>query len=323
MKLNLVAILIGLSLSNVLIARHISAHGHHIPTQQNHTDSPKYVIGAMPTEGLFSCFFCVLHHLFRCEKNKKIPVVYWDKNSLYYIDEGFNGNNNVWEYYFEPISHLAYEAGDLVHNTYTFRRSESYDFHFSSIEQKIRESAYQLISKYIKLKPYVQNKIDTFYEQHMIGKKTIGIHFRGTDQVSKQRDYPLVEQAIEKALAFADKDTQFLIATDEQALLDSIIRLLHGYKVIYYDCYRSKDRKPLHYQGSVRPRISRQLLHYNEEPTDSKKSISPRPPVAQNGEDVLVEASLLAKCDLLVHTRSSVSTAALYFNPSLQNILLN
>lgn len=130
----------------------------------------------------------------------------------------------------------------------------------------------------------------------MVGKHTIGIHLRGTDKITEERPVP-PEHIIEVALTQADENTQFLVASDEQKLLDKAVQLLQGYKVIFYDCYRSDNGKPLH----------------------TKKE---KPSFAQIGEDVLVEVSLFARCDLLIHTLSNVSAGALYFNPSLKSFLL-
>lgn len=75
-----------------------------------------------------------------------------------------------------------------------------------------------------------------------------------------------------------------------------MIALLPERKVLYYDCYRSQDGKPLHVKNR-------------------------RPSFAQVGEDVLIEMSLMAKCDLLVHTLSNVSNFPLYLNPKLPDIV--
>jgi hypothetical protein len=252
-------------------------------------NSQKHVIGVHPA-GLFSSFLAVLNQLSWCEKNNKIPVVYWDKNSLYYKEGGFNGSSNVWEYYFDPVSYLAYAPGDIVNTGYWWTEN---DLSYGSINKSQRDYAYKLITKYIKIKTPIQKKIDAFYEKNMLNKKTIGIHLRRTDKYIEEKLIS-VQQIIESTLKNSDTDAQFLIATDEQVSLNSMINLLKDRTVIYYDCYRSTNGKPLH------------------------KS----PPKAQLGEDALIEVLLLAKCNKLIHTISNLSTAVLYFNPHITNILL-
>ena len=103
---------------------------------------------------------------------------------------------------------------------------------------------------------------------------------------------------VQEALKYADKDTQFLIATDEKKIFDELIALLADRKVIYYECARSKNGQPLH---------------------TAERS---RTLVAQNGEDVVIEMILLSKCNIFLHTLSNVSAVPLYFNPWLQHVTL-
>ena len=216
-----------------------------------------------------------------------IPIVYWDNSSRYYNHGGFNDSTNVWEYYFEPVSHLRYIPGDVVHNGYY---SDTIHFLYAWTDKAHCERAHYLISKYIRIKPIVQRKIDTFYQEKMLGKKTIGIHVRGTDKWSEEKLVSARKMAT-VALQYADKNTQFLIASDEQRLFNELRTLLKDYPVIWYDCYRSPSNHALHMRR--------------------------KPLYAQLGEDVLVEASLLARCNMLVRTASNVTTACLYFNPEL------
>lgn len=261
-------------------------------------NSQVYVIGHHSSEGLFSCFFGVLNALLKCEGEKKNPVVYWSKNSYYYQEGGFNGSTNVWEYYFEPVSAYRYEPGCTIDN-----RPSSQPYFFTRCDQETRNKAHRMISTYIRFKPQVQKKVDDFYQQNMAGKRNIGIHLRGTDRgnfkTRQSNEFPLVQDMALKALECADENTQFYIATDEQSLFDAILPYLVNHTVIYYPCYRSMNGKPLH--------------------RDNHQDGFNAPSKAQLGEDVLVEALLLSKCDVLLHSTSSVSTGVLYFNPNIVN----
>ncbi len=253
----------------------------------------KYVIGSWHA-GFGSAFLAVLNHLDHCNKTNKTPVVYWGPESFYYNKEGFNGSHNVWEYYFNPTSNLHYAIKDRINMSYGVNNHQH--FYYNLISPAKRKEAAALIKKYIKINTPVLNKIDAFFAQNMAGKKTIGIHIRGTDKIREEKPVE-PEQMVLEALKYADNNTQFLIASDEQKLLNRIIELLPKNKSIYYDCYRSDDGKPLH--------------------------IHRKPSFAQLGEDILVEISLLSKCDIFIHTASNVSSVALYFNPDLPNILVS
>ncbi len=265
---------------------------HQIKNINLKRNSNKYVIGPWPG-GLGVNIHSVLNHLVHCELNNKIPVVYWGSNSFYYNSTGFNGARNVWEYYFEPTSNLTYHASDRIHS---FQEKDFGKFSYYDTSQEKRDKANELFKKYIKIKPVIEHKVDQFYDLQMAGKKTIGIHLRGTDKVTENK-LVTPETIIEEALKYADEETQFLIASDEQKLLNKMIELLNGKKVIYYECYRSQDGSPLH-------------IHRG------------KPSYAQLGEDVIVEMSLLARCDMFIRTLSSISAIVLYLNPKLNYVLL-
>ena len=273
-----------------------------IPLFAQQDVSQKYVIGQWPG-GLGVCITAVLVHLSYCEAANKIPVVYWN-NKYYYNQGGFNGSENVWEYFFEPVSELKYEANDPINYFLADVEYSHFSYHQAYKSQSMRDHAYQLITKYIKIKPIIQSKIDQFYNEHMINQNTIGIHLRGTDKYTEEK--PVTpERIITEALKYADENTQFLIATDERSLFDQMIDLLPGHRVIYYDCYRSDDGNP--------------LFNYKKSKLNCKKE---KPSYAQMGEDVIVEMALLAKSNVFLHTLSNFSAIVLYLNPQLKNIIL-
>lgn len=263
-------------------------------------DQEKFVIGGWLGGGMGISIIGVLNYLDYCESNNKIPVVYWQKyQSIYYTPAGFNGNNtNVWEYYFEPVSTLKYETGDEIH---PYRPYEL--FSYKNITNETRNRASQLAKKYIKYKRVVKGKIDNFYLHNMAGKINIAIHLRGTDKITEERPVP-ANVIIKEALKYANKNTNFFIASDEQRLLDEMKKLINkaGFNAIYYDCYRSQNSTAIH--------------------SHMPNGYCPNEKIAQYGEDVIVEMALMAKSDILVHTPSNVSAIPLLLNPKLKDILI-
>ncbi len=247
-----------------------------------------------PWYGLFfASLYCVLNHIKWCEENNKIPVVYWDSRSQYYNSQGFNGKTNVWEYYFEPVSHINLAPANRPALEFSPGGS---GFNSYQLDQTSRHRIHHYLQKYVKIRPVIMKKIDKFYTENMGGRHTIAIHLRGTD---KGREEKLVspESIVSIALKYAHDDTQFLLASDEDQLMARMTQLLKGRKVIYYDCWRAPDSKPI-------PLIARK----------------PKPSKGQMGEDVLVEVSLMARSNMLIHTMSNVSSAALHFNPDLEHV---
>src|SRR5579872_5268295 len=97
--------------------------------------------------GMFGCINIVLHDLLWCELNNRIPVVFWDSRSHYYNPGGFNGNNNVWEYYFQPVGPINPRP------SYTVPRPAwtlGYMFANEFIDQETRNKAQRIIDKYVR-----------------------------------------------------------------------------------------------------------------------------------------------------------------------------
>lgn len=265
-----------------------------LPSEQpsNQQRSGKYVIGYWPG-GMGICITSVLNHLSYCDYYGLTPVVHW-AGGLYNNPHGFNNKYNEWEYYFNPVSNLSYAPRDPI-NQYSGAGEGWAQFTYYDMSQEKRNFAEALISKYVHPNTIVQSKINQFYNTHMAGKNTIGIHLRGTDKNIEEKTVP-PEVIVAEALKYANEDTQFFLATDEKRLLDAMIRLLNGRKVISYDCYRSETGAPLH--------------------------VHKRPSFAQVGEDVIVEMWIMSKCDILIHTLSNVSSIPLYINSKLPHVTM-
>lgn len=280
-----------------------------IKAQTATDESNKHVVGARRC-GFFSEFLGVLGHLLWCEASGKLPVVYWDKSFVYYEPEGWNNIQNAWEYYFEPVSEAKYEQNDYV--DHRFKAPNGFFFpwkDFSEIET-MRPIAFRLIEKYIKIKPFILDIVEDFYNKNMKNNIVVGIHLRGTNKGDEVTNTINPTDVIKKAQKYAylgastGKNVKYLIASDEQKLMDLAKKELSKYsdstvngEVINYEAERATGNKT-NYYTFVGTQMENGFF-------------------AKRGLDVLVEVLLLSKCDYFVHTISNVSTAAICFNPNL------
>lgn len=259
----------------------------------------KHVIGAREA-GLFSNFLAVLNHTDWCLRNKHSPVVYWGQSSYYYTPAVYNGSVNAWEYYFEPTSSFSYEYGDVVDYNYPAPDGYYIRYMFDEKSQPNKQERWEiylrLIEPYIRLNKVVQSKIDTFYDEHMRDKHVIGIHLRGTDKKSEVAPVP-INVILQEAKKQAAPDSYFFVATDDATLLDAAKKSLKERIIYCMSHQRSSDGRALHYNSRHRK--------------------------ACLGEEVVIEAMLLARCNKMIHTNSNVSTAVLFLNPDLENIMLS
>lgn len=255
--------------------------------------------------GFFSCFRAVIGALDYYENNKaSAPYESFQVKFLggLYLDP-FRGPN-WWEYYFEPIvsssdphdatpycekippktrSRLAYDAGSIMP----------------------AERSHELIQKYIRIKPHIQQEVNAYVDTHFKGCAMIGIHYRGTDKITEapRVPYEQVYKTLRKTIANLTTDTyKIFVATDEQAFLDDIGSNFKN--VICYDCLRSANDTPLHY-------------------SKAQESMSPSSNPYERGKEALIDCLLLAKCHILIRTQSNLSSAASDFNPFMVVKTLN
>jgi hypothetical protein len=278
-------------------------HAQNLPNQ-------KHVIGANP-HGFFSNFLVTLGHLLWCDVNGQQPVVFWDKRFLYFEPEGWNNTQNAWEYYFDPVSSETYNLNDII--DYNGKAPNGFFFpwkeDFSEIEM-LRSSANYIIKKYIKIKSFILETVNDFYDKNMKNYIVVGIHLRGSDKKSEAPTGINPLDIIKKAQKYAylgastGKTIKYLIASDEQGLIDFAQAELRK------DTYASIPGEILIYptdraQGN-------KTNHLTFVGTKKENGF-----FAKRGLDVLIEVLLLSRCSYFVHTMSNVSTAVIFFNPNL------
>lgn len=210
-----------------------------------------------------------------------------DLNEGMYLDPNYGPN--YWEYFFEPINLGDTTAPHHILSGNDVSRLINAGF------QIPKERGYELIQKYVYLKPHIQKKINKFVKKKFKGYFTIGIHHRGTDKKTEASIVPYSTTLFHvnwwiKNLPKNTK-TRIFVATDDQNFLDYIHKLYPD-KVIFNHFIRSKGEDPIHYNDN--------LFKNNY----------------QKGEEALIDLLLLSKCDLfLFPAASAFSMTATKFNP--------
>lgn len=142
-------------------------------------------------DGLFSFLFAFLEQMDYVEKNRYIPIVdmqsFWNQ----YLDEDKIGVENVWEYYYQPLSEYSleevYESRNVIlgydDNCYKGNYEQKYDIKRMS----------ELYQKYIRYNPKVISLIQEEYRKRIDpDSKTLGVLFRGSDMSAlKLKNHPI------------------------------------------------------------------------------------------------------------------------------------
>jgi hypothetical protein len=242
--------------------------------------------------GMFAAANQVLGHLCLYEKGNYstfsgISVDFGEIGLYYDPDYG----PNWWNYYFEPICLGALSPSEAR----CASRAEAVAA-LAARRQTPRSEVAAIVEKFVHVKPFIMEKVDDFVDRYFRGLYILGVHYRGADKVESPRlPYTHVIQQIEKNLPL-DRPYKIFIATDEALFLEAAQEKFRD-QIIHIEAHRSRDREGVHQ--------------------------SPSNPHYMVGEEALIDALLLSKCNLLIRTSSNLSLWSTYFNPHLPVVLLN
>ena len=278
------------------------------------------------SEGLFTQLSRILEQLHFADAHRLTPVVTLDQPSNRYLDRG--RGQNVWDYYFEPVSGLTTSDLDGVDpstiallspdeqrslllgvGNLTNEPPNSLDDAGERWFRRRREMAAELIRAHVRVKPDVVNKVDAFYRDHLDGRTVLGVHMcatiptvdmRPTESTGQQRRgqtappeayWPFIDAFLE-----AHASARIFLATNDPDCLDQALKR-YGSLVVFTDTARAS--------------------------ADQERSRSVNGRGYQPGEDVLLDVLLLSRTNYLLRCASSVGEFATFFNPSLDSLDLS
>lgn len=242
-----------------------------------------------PQSGMFSVFLTVLGCLHFYDEGEWAALrLDFGRDGLYYDKRK---GKNWWEYYFLPV-HLEREKGSLARIAV---HRQIHRFHSEAFKRMSPERGYELIRKYIAIRPEVERKVSSFARRYFRGSPVIGVHFRGTDKKSeaKRVSFKKVFAAVRAtAKKYGWKEYKIFVATDEEQFIQEISAEFKE-KIIYTSARRSTDGSAVHFAKENQFEI---------------------------GEEALIDCLLLARTDFMVRTISNLSYCVRYFNPSLPTL---
>ena len=269
-------------------------------------------------QGLFADFFAVIGALSYAEKHRAAGVSVNFQTDIYVEPER---GENWWAYYFEPEMivredilrppEIHFNRWISLYGPWAWNRSwssvilpdypKTRPYPINAAGEMKRIGA--LVSKYIRVKEPIREKVEKFRSLNMAGEFIIGIHYRGTDKKLlypyKSPSYALFEEQIGLVSKRYKKDRfKVFIATDEIEFLEW-----------------AKDRYPdnvLFYDES--PRLSASDPIATRGGAHKSREFSPY----LKGETAVIDCLLLSCCNYLIKNRSSLSDISLAFNPSLE-----
>lgn len=199
------------------------------------------------------------------EENGFYPYVKYGKDVLYAEKGVFLGTNNPYEYYFEQPK-IIKNFTDLGKINVIRMKG----MHLDSIELKYNRilSTYQvkeeyinrmaeIYKKYIRLNQRTQGIIDQNIQRLLKGKKTLGVHIRGTDFYKQFNRHPVPVTVDEYAEVIRRESSQgqyaqVFVATDDMGCLKELQRKLSVPLVYYKNTMRGEGNKSVAFQQNER-----------------------------------------------------------------------
>ena len=250
-----------------------------------------YVIKRQPGGGLFSNLLYVLNQLIVAEKKKMIPIVDMENFTNYYNEKKkINSTYNSWLYYFSQVS--KYKLNDTYNSKRVKFSFEKHTHSTSNNYKKNEKNLKKIYKKYIKIKDEHINEARKFVYRNKINKKTLGIHWRGSDhKVLPSHPFPPTKKQILKLTRKIMKKGKFekiFLVTEEKNYLE-IFKRNFGKKVKFYNSFRSDNRKDFNY-------CKRKNHRY------------------KLGKESLIEVLILSKLNTLICSRSNISEVAKFIS---------
>lgn len=197
--------------------------------------------------GFFAELGVTLIKLYFADDRGFTPYVCWGENYLYYEPEGIEGEQNAFLHYFKPVSHVAsiehvshavYSNASHYEQVKKLYHAVSYD-----VSEEYIDAMARMMKKYIQYNETTKEYLEEQFTELLGDKKTLGIHYRGTDFRRQYNNHPVavrLEQEIEKAKELLEKKgyEQIFLATDENEAVRAF-REKFGDKVkVFEDTYR-------------------------------------------------------------------------------------
>lgn len=205
-------------------------------------------------------------------------------------------DGNLWDAFFAPLDfpdappdeRIAWEYAD-----YAMTGRHAYRMYKSG--NSWRWAYHRVFRNHIRIHPRITDRVSAI-ESEMTGRFRVGVHYRHPAHSHEcPRPNPPVQHVVARAMRLMSKHRPgaIYLATDVAEAVDEFRSVLGEHLVVQSDVER----------GSLADNVQ---VHHNQE----------RPRVAL-GDQVLTDALVLSRCNVLLHLTSNIATAAGYINPRL------
>jgi hypothetical protein len=249
--------------------------------------------------GFFSNFNCVvnhLHHSLGLNGCRAISVDWRANRDFREFAYGKPEDGNLWEQFFEPLAFPDRPLREIRLNAYadySMTGGQAYAMYKSGNDW--RATYHRVFAKHVRVREEIATRVDEIAAERLDGAFCVGVHYRHPAHNEGPRPAPPFLKHAQWAgrLLPRDRESRVVLATDIHECVDHF-RDVFGERLVV--------------QGGVArvPLAEEQQVHYLHAREDPRTSL---------GKEVLVDALLLARCAVLIHTVSNIATAVGYMRP--------
>lgn len=251
--------------------------------------------------GFFALFRITLKYLAYADRFGFCPVIEWSKDIPYAEREVVMNTKNPYEYYFDQPTNISLKEIETSYNVFESDEIHITDFFLDKeiidgedgyfMSEQFIDYLSEITRKYVKLNAWTDNYVENEIRKVINGKKTLGVHVRGSDFKQGYNNHPVIVP-IEDYIKISKKMLeegyeQIFLATDDVKALEEFSSVFMEKLVYYHDVIRTTGKVSVAFSESVRKNH-----HY------------------LLGLEVLRDMYSLAACDGLVAGISQVSNCA-------------
>ena len=261
-----------------------------------------------PSSGFFSNYFGVMSTMLDLHYNHKLfPYVdssntWWNPTFNFETLIAEDLNINPWNWWFQQDKSFNIKECPNVKVNYSNISHIPNQFHQNSLLSHARE----MDLKYCKLQPYITLEINTLFERYFVNKNILGVMARGTEMLKFHKEYPKVDSNVWGHIIknflndHPDIDNIFLV-TDDNEILNNILEVAP--QAIYLkDFFRKTTQTDHEINNKYKPGW---LTSPSTNDLNHRKRL---------GEECIIQAKLLSKCQSFLGTYSGFTNAAQFFN---------
>lgn len=212
--------------------------------------------------GFFAEFRAMLAKMLFAERFLLEPYIYWGESFLYAESEIVCGTANAFEYYFRQPLDISIENGEGCYFTVSkSAQAEMIEKEFKKHEYDITQEYLKALAgvykKYVRLNENTERCMKKEIEDLLQGKRTLAVHYRGTDYKVGYDIHPIgvrIEQEIEAVQRILEEGEieQIFLATDEIEAVDQFQNVF-GERLVYFcDVYRGNSQISVAFSQSER-----------------------------------------------------------------------